>query len=250
LRAVAAIGKGGDVLLFRRGLVAAALVLCAATAGCSDLDEPGQGLARNDLVSDLAAQMSDAAALTYEASYQLSGGETATVAQAQQPTRSAYVYPGGKVTVTSDATTRCNTRTKATTCTMTAPATPTSPPPAKVFEGADGAGMVLPSTVLALLNAAVLDNDVEVAQHDTTIAGRHATCLQLTGVDGAATRDFTTCITNEGALGSFNGILNSLRVDVAMTHYAESVPDEIFEVPKAAKLVDRRRRPAGDQRAT
>ena len=237
------------MLLFRRRLVAAALVLCAATAGCSDLDEPGQGLARNDLVSDLAAQMSDAAALTYEASYQLSGGETATVAQAQQPTRSAYVYPGGKVTVTTDATTQCRTRTKATTCTITAPATPTSPPPAKVFEGADGAGMVLPSTVLALLNAAVLDNDVEVVQHDTTIAGRHATCLQLSGVDGAATRDFTTCITNEGALGSFNGILNSLRVDVAMTHYADSVRDEIFEVPKAAKLVDRRQRPVVDRRA-
>jgi hypothetical protein len=50
LRAVAAIGKGGSVLLFRRGLVAAVLVLCAATAGCSDLVEPGEGLARNHLV--------------------------------------------------------------------------------------------------------------------------------------------------------------------------------------------------------
>ncbi|MEU7907869.1 hypothetical protein [Actinoplanes sp. NPDC049118] len=238
------------MLLSPRRALAAVLVLCAATAGCSDLDEPGQGLARNDLVSELAAQMSGAAGLTYEASYQLSGGGTATVAQAQRPTRSAYVYPGGKVTVTADATTQCRTATNATTCTMTAPATPTSPPPAKVFEGADGAGMVLPSTVLALLNAAVLDNDVEVVQHDTTIAGRHATCVRLSGVDDAATRDFTTCITNEGALGSFNGFLNSIRVDVAMTHYAEKVADEMFEVPKAAKLVDRRGRPAAQRPAS
>ncbi|MBB4766405.1 hypothetical protein ACFQFC_19510 [Amorphoplanes digitatis] len=236
------------MLLSRRRAVAAVLVLfAAATAGCSDLDDPGQGLARNDLVSDLAAQMSGAAALTYEASYHLSGGGTATVAQAQAPTRSAYVYPGGKVTVTTDATTLCDTGANATTCTMTAPATPTSPPPAKVFEGADATGMVLPSTVQALLNAAVLDNDVEVVQHDTTIAGRHATCVRLAGVDGAATRDFTTCITNEGALGSFSGFLNSVRVEVAMTHYAEKVADEMFEVPKKAKLVDRRAQAGGDR---
>jgi hypothetical protein len=215
-------------------------MLCAATAGCSELDEPGQGLTRNDLVADLAAQMSGAASLTYEASYQLSGGETATIAQAQKPARSAYVYPGGRVTVTTDATTECRTVTKTTTCTMTAPATPTSPPPARVFEGAGATGMVTPATVLALLNAAVLDTDVVVDQHDTTIAGRHATCVELTGVDDAAARDFTTCITNEGVLGSFSGVLNQTRVDVAMTHYAEQVPDEMFDLPKTAKLVDRR----------
>ncbi|AGZ39352.1 hypothetical protein AFR_05315 [Actinoplanes friuliensis DSM 7358] len=217
-------------------------MLCAALTGCSDLDEPGQGLSRNDLVSDLAAQMSTAAALTYEASYQLSGGEKATVAQAQKPFRSAYVYPGGKVTVTADATTQCRTQAKATTCTLTAPATPTSPPPAKLFEGADATGLVLPSTVLALLNAAELDNDVEVVQHDTTIAGRHATCVQLTGVDDAAARDFTTCITNEGVLGSFSGILNQTRAEVAMTHYAETVTEDMFQLPPTAKLVDRRSR--------
>jgi len=227
------------VLSSRRRLAALALALCAATAGCADLDDPGQGLTRNDLVADLAAQMTAAADLTYQASYQLAGGDKATVAQTRKPARTAYVYPGGKVTVTADATTECRTA-KTTTCTMTAPATAASPPPATVFEVASETGLVPPATVLALLNAAVLDPDVQVEQHDTTIAGRHATCVQLNGVDGAAARDFNTCITNEGVLGSFNGILNQTRVDVAMTHYSEQVEEAMFAVPNAAKLVDRR----------
>ncbi|RSM52079.1 hypothetical protein DMB66_40710 [Actinoplanes sp. ATCC 53533] len=216
-------------------------MLCVATAGCSDLDDPGQGLTRNDLVADLAAQMTAAADLTYEASYQLSGGGKATVAQTKKPARTAYVYPGGKITVTADATTECH-MAKTTTCTMTAPLTAASPAPATVFDGAGETGLVTPATVLALLNAAVLDNDVEVDQHDTTIAGRHATCVQLAGVDDAAARDFTTCITNEGVLGSFSGILNQTRMDVAMTHYSEQVEEATFALPQSAKLVDRRGR--------
>jgi hypothetical protein len=96
--------------------------------------------------------------------------------------------------------------------------------------------------VLALLNAAVLDTDVEVEQHDTTIAGRHATCVRLNKVDDAAARDFSTCITNEGVLGSFSGILNQARVEVAMTHYSEQVTEATFTLPKTAKLVDERGR--------
>ena len=225
----------------RRFLATAALTLCVATAGCSDLDDPGQGLTRNDLVADLAAQMTAAADLTYEASYQLSGGEKATVAQTQKPARTAYIYPGGKITVTADATTECH-MAKTTTCTMTAPPTAASPAPATVFDGAGETGLVTPAAVLALLNAAVLDNDVVVDQHDTTIAGRHATCVQLSGVDDAAARDFTTCITNEGVLGSFSGILNQTRMDVAMTHYSEQVEEAMFTLPQSAKLVDRRGR--------
>jgi hypothetical protein len=229
------------VPVLSRRLATAVLLLCVATAGCSDLDESSQGLTRNDLVADLAAQMTSAADLTYEASYQLPGGEKATVAQTQKPARTAYVYPGGKVTVTADATTECRTE-KTTTCTLTAPATAASPAPATVFEGAGESGLIPPATVFTLLNAAVLDNDVEVDQHDTTIAGRHATCVQLTGVDDAAARDFTTCITNEGVLGSFDGILDQTRVEVAMTHYSEEVEEAMFDLPESAKLVDRRSR--------
>lgn len=227
-------------MLPTRGRVAAAVaLLCVATAGCSDLEENGAGLTRNDLVADLAAQMTAAADLTYEAHYLLPGGQQATVAQTGEPARTVYVYPGGKLTVTADATTECRTA-RTTTCTLTAPATAASPAPAAVFAGAGESGLVPPAEVLALLNAAVLDPDVEVQQKDSTIAGRHATCVQLGGVDGAASRDFTTCITNEGVLGSFNGILNQTRMDVAMTHYSEQVEEKMFDLPKSAKLVDRR----------
>ncbi|MEV6598047.1 hypothetical protein AB0M36_14370 [Actinoplanes sp. NPDC051346] len=220
----------------------AALVVLVLTTGCTDLDETsGQGPSRNGLVVDLAAQLAGAANLTYEATYQLAGGASATIAQGQQPARAAYVYPGGKVLVTADATTECRTSVKPATCTMTAPATPTSPPPPAVFRGADTSGMVTPATVLALLNRAALDADARVAQRDTTIAGRHATCVDLTGVDGAAARDFGTCITNEGVLGSFSGVLHQVRVDVAMTDYADRLSEDLFEMPKSAKLIDRRR---------
>ena len=226
----------------RRRLATAVLLLCTATAGCSDLDESSPGLNRNDLMADLAAQMTAAADLTYEANYQLSGGEKATVAQTRKPARTVYVYPGGKITVTADATTECRTAKATTTCTLTPPAAMASSPPATVFAGANETGLVTPATVLALLNAAVLDTDVVVDRHDTTIAGRHATCVQLSGVDDAAARDFTTCITNEGVLGSFSGILNQTRMDVAMTHYSEQVEEATFALPQSAKLVDRRGR--------
>ncbi|OJF14696.1 hypothetical protein [Couchioplanes caeruleus] len=222
---------------------AAALVALVLVTGCSDLNEASAspGLSHTDVVADLAAQLSGAANRTYEATYQLAGGETATIAQGQQPARAAYVYPGGKVLLTTDATTECRTGTKPATCTMTAPATPTSPPPPAVFRGADTSGMVTPVTVIGLLNRAALDADAEVTQHDTTIAGRHATCVELTGVDGAAARDFRTCVTNEGVLGSFSGVLHQARVEVAMTHYADRLSENLFDLPKAAKLIDQRR---------
>ncbi|GGQ65654.1 hypothetical protein [Couchioplanes azureus] len=222
---------------------AAALAVLILVPGCSDPGEASaaQGLSHTDLVADLAAQLSGAAERTYEATYQLAGGGSATIAQSQRPVRAAYVYPGGKVLVTADATTECRTGAKPATCTMTAPATPTSPPPPTVFRGADTSGMVTPVTVLGLLNKAAMDADAEVAQHDTTIAGRHATCVKLTGVDDAAARDFDTCITNEGVLGSFSGVLGQGRVEVAMTHYTDRPSEAVFDLPKAAKMIDRRR---------
>ena len=81
------------------GILAVALAL----AGCADFDNQAaaQGLTRNDLVAGLAAQLSGSASLTYAAAYQLSGGATATIAQAQNPSRTAYRYPGGAVLVTT-----------------------------------------------------------------------------------------------------------------------------------------------------
>jgi hypothetical protein len=223
-----------------RVFVASALAL-VALAGCGDLEQAAaSGSTRDDLAGDLAAQLGGSGALTYSATYQLAGGGTAAISQAQDPARSAYVYPGGKVIVTADATTRCDGSGKKVTCTMTAPATPANPVPPGVFSGAGKSGLALPDAVLAVLNAASLDAEKTIKQHDTTIAGHHATCLEMSGVDGAASNEFMVCITSEGALGSFTGTLDGTDVDVAMTRYSNEVDAAAFEPPPAATLIDHR----------
>lgn len=225
-----------------RMLVASAVALLAL-AGCGDLEQAAAaGNARDDLAGDLATQLGGSASLSYSATYQLAGGKAATISQAQNPTRSAYAYPGGKVIVTSAASTRCQPAGKTMTCVMTAPETPTSPTSSEVFAGAGKSGMAMPDTVLDLLNAASLDPDKTVQQHDTTIAGHHATCVEVSGVDEAEASAFTVCITTEGVLGSFTGALDGTDVDVAMTHYTDKTEANAFELPSGAKLVDHRER--------
>jgi hypothetical protein len=293
------------------GLLAVAMLLAA---GCADLDDPAaaHGLSRNDLVAELASQLAGSASQTFAATYQLAGGATATIAQAQHPLRAAYRYPGGEVLVTTSATTHCTKQS----CTMTAPA---ATPPASVFADARKAGLVTPAVVEDLLNAARMDPDMTVDQHDTTVAGRHATCLELGNVDepadpqpgtfpsegsqsgatqpsatqpdadqsspaqidagqsgtgqtseskAGATRaaaeiagtpsgrarpdqvptddtqagSFSTCITSDGVVGSFTGMLHGTAIDVALTDYADKVAGDAFDPPPAAKLVDHRTR--------
>jgi hypothetical protein len=225
-----------------RMLVASTIALLAL-AGCGDLEQAAaSGNTRDDLAGDLATQLGGSASLSYSATYQLAGGKTATISQAQNPTRSAYVYPSGKLIVTPDETTRCAPAGKTLTCTMTAPEAPASPTSPGVFASAGKSGMALPDTVLELLNAASLDADKTVQQHDTTIAGHHATCVEMSGVDQAAASAFTVCITTEGVLGSFTGTLDGTAVDIAMTHYSDKIDAAAFEPPTGAKLVDHRER--------
>lgn len=221
--------------------------LLAGVTGCADLADASQGTTRNDLVTDLAAQLARSSALTYAATYQLAGGATATLVQDQQPARSALVYPGGKVTVTADATTDCHSSARALTCTVTAP--PTGGAAAGLFTGGTAAGpftgtgrrgMVGPGTVLDLLTAAALDADVTVAQHDTTVAGRHATCVEVGDATDAPAARFQTCITSEGVLGTFTGQLDGGPVDIALTRFDDTIDATVFDPPSTAKVVDRR----------
>ncbi len=220
------------------GLAAAVLLL----GGCGSLDEAAsaQGIAGGGLAAELAAQLGGSATLTYTAVYQLAGGGTATVAQAQKPARSAYAYPGGRVLTTEQAVTEC--RGARPTCTVTAPPRAGAGPPPSVFAHAQRAGMVAPATVLSLLNAAALDPAVVLAPRDTTIAGHHATCLDLSGLSDDRARGFTACVTNDGVLGSFTGTIEGRTFDVAMTQFESRVRGGAFDVPAGAELVDRRAR--------
>jgi hypothetical protein len=228
--------RAGSAACRRAGLLAGLLagVTLLGVAGCGDLDEASAaGGTRDDLVSAMAAQLSGGSALSYTATYQVTGGGTATVTRAQRPARTAYVYPGGRLLVTGTATIRCQGDDRAPVCTETLP----DPAAAATLQGTS---LVTPEAVLAMLNLAAVDPDIAASQHDTTIAGRHATCLDLRGVDRAPARDFTACVTNEGALASFAATIGGQRKDLALTNYSESVTGEAFVLPPAAKVTDKR----------
>lgn len=220
--------------------LAALAALAVPAGGCQSIDDPGQVGDRASLVNDLASRLDGSGELTYSADYQLAGGQSATIAQAQEPLRSAYVYPGGKVTVTAEATTACRSEGGGTTCTVTAPPSPANRPAATLFEEASEQGLVAPTVVVSLLTAAALDPDAVIAQSDTTVAGRHATCVRAERVQNAAATEFDACITTEGVLGSFQGAINGEPVDIALTRYRDTVEPDAFAVPAGATVVDRR----------
>jgi hypothetical protein len=209
---------------------AAGALLLGATA-CTNLDTANAaGITRDDLVSEMAIQLNRVTGLTYTATYQLTGGDKATVTQAQKPTRTAYVYPTGRLLETVTGTVRCD---KALNCTETDPAPATATPLA-------GSKLVTPEAALALLNTAALDQDLDATPRDTTIAGRHATCLDLRRVDGTPTAAFALCVTNEGALGSFTATIAGERFDQALTAYEEKADLAALDLPASAKLTDKR----------
>jgi hypothetical protein len=221
----------------------AAAALLLGTAGCTDLDEASAaGISHDDLLSEMSIQLAHVTGLTYTATYQLTGGGTATVTQAQKPTRTAYVYPSGRLIETATGTVHCTgeendkkvtTGGKSPVCTETDLAPATTAPLV-------GSTLITPEAALAMLNAAALDQQVDAAQHDTTIAGRHAICLDLDNVDGTPTRRFSLCVTNEGALGSFAATIAGTHYEQALTTYAEKAAPDAFDLPPAAKLTDKR----------
>ncbi|MBB4695207.1 hypothetical protein [Paractinoplanes abujensis] len=210
------------------GLTAAGLALLGA-AGCGDLDEANAApLSRESLITEAAGQLAAGSALTYSAKYQVAGGEVATVNRAQRPLRASYVYPGGRLIVTSTVTIRCSTSTCESRTADPAAAT-----------ALDDGPLISAEAVQAMLATAALDPVVETTPHDTTIAGRHATCLSLAGVDETPSREFDLCVTNEGALASFTATINGKRIDQALTSYRDDLPDDAFLVPTGIKLIDK-----------
>lgn len=216
------------------------IIVMLAIAGCQTLDDAGRVLGRADLVNELAARLDGAGELTYSADYQLPGGKSASIAQSQSPPRAAYIYPGGKLTVTAEATTECVITDGRNTCTLNPPPRYANKPAVAVFQSANEQGLVTPPVVINLLTAAALDPDATVEQHDTTVAGRHATCVRVRQVTNAAAPDFDTCITTEGVLGSFTGTVNGTAVDLALSRYRDVVDNDAFGLPPGAGVVDLR----------
>ncbi|WP_229399745.1 hypothetical protein [Micromonospora okii] len=216
--------------------LALAVIASLSVTGCQALDDAGRAIGRSELVNDLAARLDRALELTYSADYQLPGGRTASIVQAQDPDRSAYTWPGGRLTVTTEATARCETGAAKTVCTLLAPPPPNARPSVELFTAAKRRGLVTPPVVVGLLTEAALDPDAEIRQSDTTVAGRLATCVEVR----RAGDDFTACVTNEGVLGSFTGELDGTPTELALSRYADTVDGASFELPAGAGVVDRR----------
>lgn len=221
-------------------VLAASVIASLMVTGCQALDDAGRGIGRSDLVNDLAARLDRALELTYSADYQLPGGRTASINQAQDPARSAYTYPGGKLTVTVEATTQCDTAGNRPICTLTPPPVPSNKPSVTVFTEAKRRGLVTPPVVVGLLTAAALDPQAVIEQSDTTLAGHHATCMDVRQVGNAATAHFSACVTTEGVLGSFTGEVDGKPVELALSRYRETADGAAFELPAGASVVDRR----------
>src|SRR5215467_10594105 len=132
-------------------------VSVTALTGCVAVNTGQPGDSRVQLLNDLAGRIGHAGTLSYTAVYRLPQGATATVAQAQNPGRAAYTYPGGKLSITPQYLADCRTGTLFTTCTLTPPPSPgTDPATALVSEIADR-GLIAPEMVIGLLTSVALD---------------------------------------------------------------------------------------------
>ena len=115
--------------------------------------------------------------LTYSADYQLPGGQSAAIAQAQDPARPRTPTRAGNSPSPRTAITTCTTTGARPTCTLIAPPTPGSKPTVTLFGEANQQGLVTPPVVVGLLTAAALDPQAVIKQSDTTVAGHHAACV-------------------------------------------------------------------------
>jgi hypothetical protein len=210
---------------------AVAALAVAGAAGCVNTTAP---TGRVQLVSDLAARLDRSGSLTYTAVYAMPGGARATITQA--PPRTAYTYPGGALISTPDSVASCD----ASSCTLTAPASPGADPAAALENGVAVKGMIVPPMVISLLTTVAMDGDALVTTHDTTLAGQTATCVRIAGATDGPAPDFEVCVTTDGVLASFSGTVGGAHIDIHLDRYDTRVAPDAFTLPAGAKVVDHR----------
>ncbi|MFG3707123.1 hypothetical protein ACGF7U_20695 [Micromonospora sp. NPDC047670] len=227
-----------------RRVLAVSVIASLTLTGCQAPDDAdpalGQADRALDLADDLASLLNRTMELTYSADYLLASGQTATIAQTQDPARSTYSWPGGRLIVTWRATTHCETAAGRATCTLKAPPVPdvlnTNTPMTVLHAETKRRGLVAPLFVMQMLTDAALDPDAVVTRRSTTLAGHRATCFDVR----RSADDFTACMTAEGALGSFSGQVDGKPVELTLTRYHETVDDSAFDLPAGAAVVDGR----------
>jgi hypothetical protein len=219
-----------------RLLVATALLGVVFTAaGCGAVDDAQRVVDRSSLVNDLANRLAKADTLTYTATYQLHDGRSGVLSQAQRPLRDSFGYPGGKLIMTPEWIADCQTD-GAARCAMTPPPSPAAQIPETLLGKLADRGLIAPSEVVGLLGAAALDGDASINQHETTIAGEFATCVDVTGIDNAPADHFSACITAGGLLASFTGTVNGKDVDIRLSRYETTTTPDAFTLPTGAAV--------------
>lgn len=240
------VGSRVGMIRSRAGLLAGAgaLAMLVTVPGCGAISGAQEVSSRTQLINNLADRLSTVNSLTYTAVYQIPHGRTGTIAQSQDPPRAAYTYPGGKVILNQRYTAECATASGTTSgrmrCTLTPAPSPSSQPTTTLLALVGDRGLIAPGTVIGLLAAAALDSTTVVDQHDTTIAGEHATCVDISGVANAPASAFSLCVTMDGLLGSFTGTVDGSRIEIMLDHFSRSVAADAFALPDGATVVDKR----------
>ena len=209
-----------------------AIALCLVAAGCSG----GGPVDRSRLIDDMTHQLTRGEQVAYTADYQLAGGSRATIGQQTQPKRAVYAYPGGMIVVEGDRQTICATQAKPAQCQVKT--LPTTGPAG--YSEATRQGLMTAPVVADLLRLALLQPSTSVKPHDATMAGQPASCLEVSGLVDAAAPAFTACVTADGVLASFTGLVNGVNVDQALIEVSRKVTEDAFALPEGAQVVDLR----------
>jgi len=214
------------VSVARRSRPAALLLTAMVVAGCA----PAPGVDRSQLVTDLALRLSGADALTYTAEYEIGRGATATVWRAQDPARLAVAYGAMKIMISVDGATACVPAGGRMRCTDSLE--PSGSPTLVWPTAATGAGLPDPGAVMARLVAASTDPTAVIERHETTLVGRQASCVSVSGL--ASGGPFRACVTSDGILGSFAGAVGDRTVEITLIRFQDSVADDAFDPPADA----------------
>lgn len=223
----------------RAALIAVGAVLALLSA-CTSWN-PGTNPLTNqshlidDLVNRLQNRLAEPGAQGYSATYQLAGAGVGQIAQLAD--RAAYRYPGGDVLMAADRTTTCTIPAKGKpACVHTDPPITVAP----LLAAATRAGFIAAPTLIVLLTTAAEHPAWLAGQSDSTIAGRPATCITITQTETSSS--YTTCVTVDGAVGSFTGTADGIKIDCYLTDYRDAVSLDAFSPPAGATFTDRRTR--------
>lgn len=222
-------------------LLAALCLAALGMGGCEAINDATAPIDRGKLLDDMSSQLDRGESVLYSADYQLAGGNRASVGQQTAPPRTVYGYPGGMIIVHGGDQTSCTTTSRPARCEVNSITLASAGVPSTYAE-ATKHGLITAPVVADLLKVAALQPAASVKPHDTTIAGQQASCLEVSGLADSTSAAFTACVTADGVLASFKGVVSGINIDQALIEVTRRVGEEAFSLPVGADVVDLRPR--------